>query len=102
MSGFYVRPSRCELIQTTAVLQPSEQPIIHGTVVDPNGKPVSSAVAILYASGGTQPDTIAGVTCTDTFGRFVFGPLEPGVLYQISIHADTMQRRVLEQPETDA
>ena len=98
---FYVRPSRCELIETTAVVQSQEHPVLHGTVVNADGKPVADAVAVLYASGGAQPDVIAGVTVTDAFGHFVFGPLEAGILYQVSIHADTMQRRILEQPPAD-
>lgn len=98
---FYIRPSRCELVETTAVLQAQERPVLHGTVINADGKPVADAVAVLYASGGAQPDSIAGVTVTDTFGHFVFGPLEAGILYQVSIHADTMQHRILEQPSAD-
>lgn len=98
-SNFYVRPSQKEQVETTAVLRTPERPVLLGTVVGEDGKPIIDALAILYASGGTQPDRVAGVSFSDEMGRFAFGPLEAGVLYEVSIHADTMLRRTLEQPE---
>ena len=98
-SVFSVRPAQREQVETTVTLHASDRPVLLGTIVGDDGKPLANALAVLYASGGAQPDTVAGVTCSDALGRFVFGPLEPGVLYQVSIHADTMLRRTLEQPE---
>lgn len=97
-TSFYVRPAQHEQIETTAVLRTAEPPVLLGTVTSEDGKPVADALAVLIASGGTQSDHAAGITFSDEFGRFVFGPLEAGTLYQVSIYADTALHRVLEQP----
>ncbi len=97
-SSFYVRPSANELVQTTVSLRPETSPALLGAAVDADGKPVEQALVILTASGKTEPDRVAGVTYTDALGRFAFGPLEAGVLYQVSLYADSMPRRTLEQP----
>lgn len=98
-TSFYIRPAQHEQIETSAVLRTAESPVLLGTVLSADGKPIADALAVLYASGGTQPDRIAGVSFSDEMGRFAFGPLDAGVLYQVCIHADTMVHRVLEQPE---
>ena len=98
-SSFYVRPSAGEQVETTVSLRPDTRPALLGTAVDEAGKPVAQALAVLTASGKTDPDRVVGVTYTDELGRFAFGPLEAGVLYQVSVHADSMLRRTLEQPE---
>ncbi len=98
-ANFYVRPSAGEQVETTISLRPDTRPALLGTAVDPNGKPVAGALAVLTISGKTEPDRIVRITYTDELGRFAFGPLEPGALYQVSLHADTMLRRSLEQPE---
>lgn len=98
-SIFYVRPSAQEIVETAVTLREPDPPVLLGTVTDDSGKPVSHALAVLYASGGVQPDTVAGISCTDAQGRFFFGPLEAGVMYEVRIQADTRPRRVLEQPE---
>lgn len=98
-ANFFVRPAQHEQIETTAVLRQEEPPVLLGTVTDAEGRPYAGALAVLYAAGGTKPDTVAGIAYSDTLGRFAFGPLEAGTLYQVSIYADSMQRRVLEQPE---
>ena len=82
-SIFYVRPSAQEIVETAVTLREPDPPVLLGTVTDDSGKPVSHALAVLYASGGVQPDTVAGISCTDAQGRFFFGPLEAGVLYEI-------------------
>ncbi len=98
-SIFYVRPSAQELVETHVTLREPDRPVLLGTVTDDGGKPISDALAVLYASGGVEPDRVAGVSYTDAQGRFLFGPLEPGVLYEIRIQANTQLHRVLEQPE---
>ena len=98
-TSFYIRPAQQEQIETTAVLRTTESPVLLGTVVSEKGKPITNALAVLYASGGTQPDRTAGIAFSDEMGRFAFGPLEAGVLYQVCIYADTSLHRVLEQPE---
>lgn len=98
-ANFYVRPARREQVETTAVLHAADRPVLLGSVVGEDSKPIADALIVLYASGGTQPDRVTGVTFSDEMGRFAFGPLEAGVLYQVRIYADTMLRRTLEQPE---
>lgn len=98
-TSFYVRPSAGEQVETTVCLHPETRPALMGTAVDENGKPVCNALAVLTISGKTEPDRVVRVTYTDELGRFAFGPLEPGALYQISLYADAMLRRSLEQPE---
>lgn len=98
-SSFYLRPSAGEHIETTAVLQPDSRPALVGTAVDAAGKPIEQALVVLTLSGKTGPDTLAGVTYTDALGRFAFGPLEAGALYQVSLYANRLRCRTLEQPE---
>ena len=98
-TSFYVRPSAGEQVETTVALRPDTRPALLGTAVDQSGKPVAGALAVLTLSGKTEPDRVVHVTYTDELGRFAFGPLEPGALYQVSLHADAMLRRSLEQPE---
>lgn len=98
-SSFFVRPSAGEQVETTVSLRADTRPALLGSAVDADGKPVADALVVLTASGKTSPDPIAGVAYTDEMGRFAFGPLEAGVLYQVSIYADSMLHRVLEQPE---
>ena len=98
-TSFYVRPAQQEQIETTAVLRTAEAPVLLGTVTSEDGKPIADALAVLYVSGGTRSDHAAGIAFSDELGRFVFGPLEAGTLYQVSIYANTSLHRVLEQPE---
>ena len=98
-SSFFVRPSAGEQVETTVSLHADPRPALLGTAVSADGKPVAGALVVLTASGKTAPDPTVGVTYTDEMGRFAFGPLEPGALYQVSIYADSMLHRVLEQPE---
>lgn len=98
-SSFFVRPSAGEQIETTVSLTPQLNPALLGTAVNPDGKPAAGALVVLTASGKTNPDRVAGIAYTDELGRFAFGPLEAGMLYQVSIYANSMLRRVLEQPE---
>lgn len=67
-SIFYVRPSAQEIVETAVTLREPDPPVLLGTVTDDSGKPVSHALAVLYASGGVQPDTVAGISCTDAQG----------------------------------
>ena len=76
-SIFYVRPSAQEIVETAVTLREPDPPVLLGTVTDDSGKPVSHALAVLYASGCTPPDAYKTA----------------------SAWADTRPRRVLEQPE---
>lgn len=98
-ASFYVRPSAGEQVETTVSLRPDTRPALLGAAVGEDGKPVGGALAVLTVSGKTGPDRVERVTYTDELGRFAFGPLEPGALYQVSLYADAMLRRSLEQPE---
>ena len=98
-SSFYVRPSAGEQVETTVSLQPDDRPALLGSAVDAGGQPVADALVVLTASGKTAPDRVVRVSFTDEMGRFAFGPLEAGALYQVSLYADKMLRRTLEQPK---
>ena len=96
-SSFYVRPSAGEQVQTAVSLLPDPRPALLGTVTGDSGKPVADALVVLSASGGAEPDRIVGTAYTDDFGRFSFGPLEAGVLYQVHISRIGIRLRTLEQ-----
>lgn len=100
-SSFYVRPSAGEQVQTAVSLLPDPRPALLGTVTGDSGKPVADALVVLSASGQTEPDRIAAVTYTDAFGRFAFGPLEAGTLYQVTVSRIGIRLRTLEQSPSE-
>lgn len=100
-SSFYVRPSAGEQVQTAVSLLPDPRPALLGTVTGDSGKPVADALVVLSASGQTEPDRIVGTAYTDDFGRFSFGPLEAGVLYQVHISRIGTRLRTLEQSPSE-
>lgn len=101
-STFYVRPSAGEQVQTAVSLTSDPRPALLGTVTGASGKPVADALVVLSASGQTEPDRIAAAAYTDEFGRFAFGPLEAGTLYQVHISRNDIRLRTLEQTPAEA
>ena len=93
--SFYVKPSAHEVVNTLVSLSFDQRPALTGTVVAPDGKPVDSALITLYPADA--PEQPAGVLYTDEFGRFAFGPLEPGKLYHIRVFKQTDSFRPLAQ-----
>lgn len=95
-SSFYFRPNRGEQISTTISPSPEEYSAIIGRIIDAKGKPVESALVLLFRAGDDSGPRLASRACTDEDGHFMFGPLEPESLYQIKVFKDNIKLRELE------
>lgn len=95
IQSFYVKPAAHEVVETRVSLALDCRPALVGTVVNAQDKPVEAALITFYrADAPTRP---IGALYTDEFGRFTFGPLEPGQLYHVKVFHATDNIRTLEQ-----
>jgi len=95
LQSFYVKPAAHEVVEIAVSLSLDQRPAIVGTVSDPDGKPADGALVTFYRSDAlTRP---VGALYTDDLGRFAFGPLEPGQLYQVKVFHASDGTRTLEQ-----
>ena len=99
-ANFFVKPGAHERIETVVRLTPDERPALLGTVLDNGQRPVEAALVTIYRSGGAESaDQPVGSLYTDPLGRFAFGPLEPGHLYQVQVFKSSNRVRCLELAE---
>ncbi len=95
IQSFYVKPSEHEVVETSVSLALDKRPALTGTVSYPDGKPVEAALITFYRAD--LPSRPVGALYTDEFGRFSFGPLEPGQLYHVKVFHSDGEVRTLEQ-----
>lgn len=93
--SFYVKPAAHEVVETTVSLAADQRPALIGTVVGPGDKPVDGALITVYRADA--PGAPIGALYTDAAGRFAFGPLAPGQLYQVKVFKASEDVRALEQ-----
>ena len=90
---FFFRPAEGEYIETTVHITPESRSAIFGTVQDSGDRPVENALVVLSRSG---TDGLCARQFTGPDGRFCFGPLESGILYQIRVFKNDARFRELE------
>jgi len=83
-----LKPARVSSIERIApVTEPGAPFVLHGTVVDPAGKPVPAVEILAYqtdntglyaAPGAADPWRLKGWVTTDAQGRFEFRTIRPG------------------------
>lgn len=93
--SFYVKPSANEVVETRVSLFADQRPALLGTVYGADDKPIEAALITFYCADA--PEVPVGALYTDELGRFSFGPLEPGRLYQIKVFKHGGEVRTLEQ-----
>ena len=93
--SFYVKPASHEVVETKISLAADHRPALLGTGGSTDDKPVEAALVTFYCSDA--PATPVGALYTDEQGRFAFGPLEPGRLYQVKVFKCNSDIRTLEQ-----
>ncbi len=98
-SGFYIKPSEYEQVETVIHLKQESRPSLIGSIKDAYEKPVSDAFVAIFEAGDSDISHPAATTYTDEDGRFIFGPLEPEKLYIVRIYKKTGKIRQLEQPD---
>ena len=94
--SFYVKPAAHEIVETTVALSADQRPALAGTVFA-DGKPAAGALVTLWC--GDSPAPPVGILYTDELGRFAFGPLEPGQLYNVRVFKQSGNIRILEQSD---
>lgn len=92
-ASFYFKPGEGSYIETKVSLSPDTASAVMGTVTQ-EGEPATGALVLLFrADDGKFVDR----QFTDGEGQFLFGPLEPDVLYHAKIHKRDDTVRELEQ-----
>ena len=91
---FYFRPSKGEWINTRVEPENSGDCGIIGLVTQ-GGEALPGAMVLLYEGQSDQTEPLSQ-TVTGQDGRFVFGPLRGGQLYEARVYKDGIKLRQLE------
>ncbi|MDD6795494.1 MAG: carboxypeptidase regulatory-like domain-containing protein [Clostridiaceae bacterium] len=87
-----VCPKENQQIEAVIKLPEERRAVIHGTVLDCNGKPVADAVVkLLQVVDGCKLPCPLTHTFTDEFGQFLLGPLCPCKRYIIKVYKDNVR-----------
>lgn len=87
-----VCPKENQQIEAVIKLPEERRAVIHGTVLDCNGKPVADAVVkLLQVVDGCKLPCPLTHTFTDQFGQFLLGPLCPCKRYIIKVYKDNVR-----------
>lgn len=95
IQSFFVKPAAHEIVDTTVSLALDGRPALTGTAISADGKPIAAALVTVYRADA--PEKPVGALYTDEYGRFAFGPLEAGQLYQVRVFKSGDAVRCLEQ-----
>ncbi|MCL2343303.1 MAG: hypothetical protein FWC62_05340 [Firmicutes bacterium] len=93
---FYFRPGKGEQINATVTPEADGRSAICGKVLDPKGRPVPDALALLFRAPEGEAPVPEGRCCTDEDGHFLFGPLQSEALYIIKVYKNDTKIRELE------
>ena len=88
-----IKPAPGERVETTLLLPGSQDAVICGQVLHPDGEVAAGVLAVLFSAQSGVPLDHA---VTDEAGRFCFGALAPEHLYTIHLHERHRCIRILE------
>ena len=94
---FFVKPGENELIKTEVAFKPECRSVLHGTVIDPEGKAVQEALIMLFLfDKETETSKFSVCAFTDEAGSFAIGPLDAGQVYEVKVYKNNVKVRELE------
>lgn len=94
---FYVRAGENERITADIRLQPDSRSVLHGTVKNETGQPLSGALMLLMETGTPESEPVLHAAAfTDEDGQYYFGPLKAGTLYIIKVYYNHVKLREIE------